>query len=68
MLKLTFVIMATHFEYNDEYSYSLEGNPGVPVAVYPTEEEANARCEELELEEWRKTGDPLCEYMWGFFL
>ncbi len=60
-LTTTFIILKITYEYNDEYHYVLDFEPGIPFAVCDDKAMAESMCEELENEEW-KTVDNLFEW------
>lgn len=57
------------WDYNDEYSYTHDGEPGSPVAVFMDRAAAEDRCEELELSAWRGSiaGQNIGEWMYDTY-
>lgn len=48
-----YIISTIDFDYNDEYMYSHEGEPGHPKYVYSSQEKAEAECLKLNINELR---------------
>lgn len=65
----SYLIMAPYWDYNDEYSFTVGDGAGSPVAVFANREDANKRCEELEIEAWRANlaGESIGGWMWDSY-
>ncbi len=44
-----FVITSIDYQYNDEYYYATEENSGSPVCYFSSVDDANKKCQELNL-------------------
>lgn len=68
-MNLSYVIMAPYWDYNDEYSYTVGDSSGSPVATYTNRDDAEKRCEELEVEAWRfnLSGESISRWKWDSY-
>lgn len=55
------VVVEFAWEYNDEYHYTPEGDPGYPVSAFTTKEAATEACERKNIASMR-CDDNLCNY------
>lgn len=66
-IKSAYVLMATSWDYNDEYMYTDDTDSGHPVAVFTTKDEAEVAKREREIASWmvEMSGTELYNYAYG---